>query len=67
MRMPKITSSSPRTRTTIRTSLERDPEYWQSDHPDEEDVMGMGAPGRIFNTPLTIPEEGLKIKKKAEE
>ena len=50
-------------------SLERDPEYWQRDHPDGEDVLGMGAPGRIFNTPLTNPEEGLKImkKKKAEE
>ena len=42
--------------------MQRDPEYWQKDTPDEEDVLGQGAPGRIFNTPLTNPEEGLKVK-----
>ena len=42
--------------------MQRAPEYWQKDTPDEEDVLGQGAPGRIFNTPLTNPEEGLKVK-----
>ena len=39
--------------------------------PDDEDVLGQGAPGRIFNSTLTNPEEGLKMRaeraKKAEE
>jgi carbonic anhydrase/acetyltransferase-like protein (isoleucine patch superfamily) len=30
--------------------------------PDPEDVLGQGAPGRIFNSTLTNPEEGLKMK-----
>lgn len=40
--------------------------------PDPDDVLGQGSPGRIFNTTLTHPEEGLKMraekaKKAAEE
>ncbi|KAG7368620.1 hexapeptide repeat-containing transferase [Nitzschia inconspicua] len=30
--------------------------------PDPEDVLGQGVPGRIFNSTLTNPEEGLKMK-----
>jgi len=43
----------------------RDPEYW---HPHEgkdgEDVLGQGAPGLIFDSVLTNPEEGLKLNQK---
>jgi carbonic anhydrase/acetyltransferase-like protein (isoleucine patch superfamily) len=39
--------------------------------PDPDDVLGQGSPGRIFNSTLTHPEEGLKMRaeraKKAEE
>jgi len=28
--------------------------------PDPDDVLGLGVPGRIFNSTLTNPEEGLK-------
>ena len=39
--------------------------------PDPDDVLGQGVPGRIFNSTLTHPEEGLKMRveraKKAEE
>jgi len=31
--------------------------------PDPDDVLGQGVPGRIFNSTLTNPEEGLKMKK----
>lgn len=31
--------------------------------PDPDDVLGQGLPGRIFNSTLTHPEEGLKSKK----
>lgn len=50
----------------------RDPEYWQPDPnaKPEDDVLGMGSPGLIFDSVLTNPEEGLKFmqkkKKKAE-
>lgn len=30
--------------------------------PDPEDVLGQGVPGRIFNSTLTNPEEGLKMQ-----
>lgn len=30
--------------------------------PDPNDVLGQGVPGRIFNSTLTNPEEGLKMK-----
>lgn len=46
----------------------RDPEYWQpSDAKPEDDVLGLGSPGLIFDNVLTNPEEGLKLiqKKKA--
>lgn len=32
--------------------------------PDPNDVLGQGVPGRIFNSTLTNPEEGLKTKAK---
>jgi carbonic anhydrase/acetyltransferase-like protein (isoleucine patch superfamily) len=39
--------------------------------PDPDDVLGQGAPGRIFNSTLTHPEEGIKMReeraKKAQE
>mmetsp|Transcript_12072 Transcript_12072/g.25162 ORF Transcript_12072/g.25162 Transcript_12072/m.25162 type:complete len:289 (-) Transcript_12072:269-1135(-) len=52
-------------------NLERHPDYYargsEDDAPDG-DVLGQGAPGRIFDSTLTHPEEGLKYmqKKKAE-
>ena len=30
--------------------------------PDPDDVLGQGVPGRIFNSTLTNPEEGLKMQ-----
>lgn len=46
-------------------AMTRDPEYWQpSDEKDPEDVLGQGAPGLIFDSALTNPEEGLKLKQK---
>eukprot|EP00934_Nitzschia_sp_Nitz4_P007409 Nitzschia sp. Nitz4//scaffold61_size107673//101772//103075//NITZ4_004257-RA/size107673-snap-gene-0.123-mRNA-1//-1//CDS//3329555776//7399//frame0 len=30
--------------------------------PDPDEVLGQGLPGRIFNSTLTNPEEGLKLK-----
>lgn len=30
--------------------------------PDPDDVLGQGVPGRIFNSTLTNPEEGLKMR-----
>ncbi|CAJ1969456.1 unnamed protein product [Cylindrotheca closterium] len=30
--------------------------------PDPDDVLGQGSPGRIFNSTLTHPEEGLKLR-----
>lgn len=48
----------------IQDKLERDPEYWPRDSPDVEDVLGQGAPGRIFDDALNKPEEGLKLAKK---
>jgi len=32
--------------------------------PDPDDVLGQGVPGRIFNSTLSNPEEGLKLKAK---
>mmetsp|Transcript_39410 Transcript_39410/g.82394 ORF Transcript_39410/g.82394 Transcript_39410/m.82394 type:complete len:291 (-) Transcript_39410:161-1033(-) len=48
--------------------MTRDPEYWQPQTgKPEDDVLGMGSPGLIFDNVLTNPEEGLKFmqKKKA--
>lgn len=44
----------------------RDPDYWQpSDEQREKgDVLGQGSPGLIFDSVLTNPEEGLKLKRK---
>ena len=44
--------------------LERDPEYFRPQDVDNEDVLGQGSPGRIFDSTLSHPEEGLKMKKK---
>lgn len=43
----------------------RDPEYWQPKEglPDD-DVLGQGSPGLIFDSVLTNPEEGLKFNEK---
>ena len=43
---------------------QRDPDYWQPTDEDPNDVLGQGAPGRIFNSTLSHPEEGLKMKNK---
>jgi hypothetical protein len=44
--------------------MERSEDYWQRDQPSQDDdVLGQGSPGRIFNNALTNPEEGLKMKK----
>lgn len=43
----------------------RDPEYWQpTGKPAKDDVLGQGAPGLIFDSVLTNPEEGLKFMQK---
>jgi carbonic anhydrase/acetyltransferase-like protein (isoleucine patch superfamily) len=42
----------------------RDEDYWTQEDYDNGDVLGQGAPGRIFNSTLTHPEEGLKLKNK---
>lgn len=34
--------------------------------PDPDDVLGQGTPGRIFNSTLTHPEEGLKFRAERE-
>lgn len=48
--------------------LTRDPDYWQpSDEKAPDDVLGQGSPGLIFDSVLTNPEEGLKLKKKQAE
>jgi len=46
---------------------ERDPDYFQPRDVDPSDVQGMGVPGRIFNSILTRPEEGLKSMQKDDE
>ena len=33
--------------------------------PDADEVLGQGLPGRIFNSTLTHPEEGLKMKEQS--
>ena len=45
---------------------ERDPDYFQPRTTDQGDIQGMGEPGRIFNSILTRPEEGLKAMQKEE-
>lgn len=42
--------------------LYRSEDYWQPTEEDPADVLGQGAPGRIFDTTLSEPEEGLKKK-----
>mmetsp|Transcript_17336 Transcript_17336/g.48041 ORF Transcript_17336/g.48041 Transcript_17336/m.48041 type:complete len:286 (-) Transcript_17336:238-1095(-) len=43
--------------------LREEGEAWfDPNSPDPEDVLGQGAPGRIFNSTLTNPEEGLKMR-----
>lgn len=43
---------------------ERSEDYWQRDDTmADDDVLGQGAPGRIFDSTLSHPEEGLKMKK----
>lgn len=40
---------------------ERSDDYWQRDAPlAGDDVLGQGAPGRIFDSTLSNPEEGIK-------
>jgi carbonic anhydrase/acetyltransferase-like protein (isoleucine patch superfamily) len=41
----------------------RDEDYFQPTGEDPNDVGGQGAPGRIFDSTLSHPEEGLKSKK----
>eukprot|EP00566_Odontella_aurita_P015749 CAMPEP_0113549566 /NCGR_PEP_ID=MMETSP0015_2-20120614/13503_1 /TAXON_ID=2838 /ORGANISM="Odontella" /LENGTH=288 /DNA_ID=CAMNT_0000450287 /DNA_START=24 /DNA_END=890 /DNA_ORIENTATION=- /assembly_acc=CAM_ASM_000160 len=47
---------------------ERDPDYWQPTEGQEDfgDVLGQGAPGRIFDSTLSNPEEGIKYMHKKE-
>lgn len=42
--------------------LYRADDYFQPKEDDPDDVLGQGAPGRIFDTTLSEPEEGLKQK-----
>jgi carbonic anhydrase/acetyltransferase-like protein (isoleucine patch superfamily) len=43
----------------------RDPDYWQpTDKKPDEDVLGQGSPGLIFDSVFTNPEEGLKLNEK---
>jgi carbonic anhydrase/acetyltransferase-like protein (isoleucine patch superfamily) len=48
----------------MRDRLERDPEYFQPRDEDPGDIQGMGEPGRIFDSTLMRPEEGLKMNPK---
>jgi len=41
---------------------EVDDPHRQGPPPNIDDIQGMGTPGRIFNSTLTRPEEGLKKK-----
>lgn len=44
--------------------LERAEDYWQRDNKyREDDVQGLGAPGRIFDNALTKAAQGLRMKK----
>lgn len=40
----------------------RDPDYFQKSDMDLNDVLGQGSPGRIFDSSLSHPEEGIKQK-----
>lgn len=40
--------------------MEEDDEHLQQPPPDHDNIQGRGRPGRIFNSTLTHPEEGLK-------
>lgn len=42
--------------------LRGDQAWFDPNQPDPDDVLGQGAPGRIFNSTLTHPEEGLKLR-----
>lgn len=50
----------------LEDAMNRDPDYIPRDATDPTDVLGQGAPGRIFDSTLTNPEEGLKLKKEQE-
>jgi len=52
----------------LEDAMTRDPDYWQpTGEAAEGDVLGQGSPGLIFDSVLTNPEEGLKLKKKRAE
>lgn len=52
----------------LRDSQERHEEYIQpKDWKDNDDVLGQGQPGFIFNSTLTHPEEGLKLLQKKQD
>jgi len=46
----------------IEDKLVRDPDYFQKTDVDKNDVLGQGSPGRIFDSTLSHPEEGVKLK-----
>jgi carbonic anhydrase/acetyltransferase-like protein (isoleucine patch superfamily) len=47
--------------------LNRSEDYMQPSDIDQEDFLGQGAPGRIFNTVLSHPVEGLKFRQRQSE
>ncbi|KAL3823618.1 hypothetical protein ACHAXA_005599 [Cyclostephanos tholiformis] len=55
-------------RAVYEDSIYRDPDYWQPNAKVSEresgDVLGMGSPGLIFDSALTNPVEGLKLRNK---
>ena len=48
-------------------AISRGDDYPQPMTHDEDDYMGQGAPGRIFNTVISHPVEGLKYRQKQSE
>ena len=48
-------------------TIGRDEDDPQPSTHDEDDYMGQGAPGRIFNTVISHPVEGLKYRQKQSE
>lgn len=46
----------------LEDKMNRADDYWQPSDEDPTDVLGQGAPGRIFDNTLSEPEEGLKQK-----
>ena len=45
----------------------RNDDYMQPNQGDPDDFLGQGAPGRIFNTVLSNPVEGIKFRQKQAE